>query len=89
MYFYLGTITTGGIAFQSAEMDSMTARDFRFSGTPKYISLIEIGTPTSSRAGQPIQAKSQTLLSSLQNSLVAWARLAVQEHVGPKPANAQ
>jgi hypothetical protein len=44
-----GIITIAGIALPSL---SITVRDRRFSGIPTYISLIPIGTTTSSPAGQ-------------------------------------
>ena len=45
-----GIITTGGIALLSADIDSIIIRDMRFSGSLVYISLIPIGTTTSSLA---------------------------------------
>jgi len=56
------TITTGGIAFLSAEILSIIVRESRFSGTPTYISLIQIGTTTSSPVGHAIQAPFSSML---------------------------
>jgi hypothetical protein len=47
----LGIITTSRIALLSIDIDSIIVRDMRFSGIPVYISLILIGTTTSSPIG--------------------------------------
>ena len=52
----IGTITTSGIALLSADIHSIIVRDMRFSGILVYISLIPIGTTTSSPIGMQILA---------------------------------